>query len=203
MPEHADAQDPTAEHVVLLDDEGHAIGIADKLATHHGETPLHLAFSCYVFDDAGRLLVSQRALSKKVFPGVWTNSVCGHPAQGEVLEDAVRRRARRELGMELRDLRVVLPAFAYRAEMLGIVEHERCPVLVARAASPAQPAADEVEDVTWVPWHDFAGEVLAGTRTVSPWCRLQVQALDALGPEPQAWATGSRDELPAALRSLG
>ena len=102
---------------MLLDETGHAIGSAPKLTIHHAETPLHLAFSCYVFDPAGRLLVTQRALGKATFPGVWTNSLCGHPAPGEDVPQAVLRRAEQELGLRLGDLQLVLPAFRYQAAM--------------------------------------------------------------------------------------
>ncbi len=197
-----DVPAPT-EHVVLLDAAGAAIGTLAKADAHHADTPLHLAFSCYVFDEQDRLLVSQRALSKSVFPGLWTNSVCGHPASGESLDAAVRRRAAFELGLDLGPVRVVLPDFAYRAEMDGIVENEMCPVLVAGPLPGSAPAPNpaEVEDVQWVPWPDFAASVLDGWRSVSPWCALQVAALSALGTRWQDWPDGSSAALPAAVRA--
>ena len=67
------------ELVVLLDEHAQPIGTAPKASVHHRETPLHLGFSCYLFDPAGRVLLTQRALSKATWPGVWTNSYCGHP----------------------------------------------------------------------------------------------------------------------------
>ena len=190
------------ELVVLVSPEGEAVGTAPKAGVHHADTPLHLAFSVYLFDDAGALLVTQRSLTKATFPGVWTNSACGHPGPGEALHDAVRRRVGVELGLTVSDLRLVLPRFSYRAEQDGIVELELCPVLVGRVAGTApalRPAAAEVEAVEWVRWQRFAADVLGGRRTVSTWCREQVAELDALGPDPSRWPDADPDDLPAAL----
>jgi isopentenyl-diphosphate delta-isomerase len=190
---------PGPELVVLLSPEGEAVGTAPKETVHHAATPLHLAFSAYLFDDSGALLVTRRALDKATFPGVWTNSACGHPAPGEGLQDAVRRRVRQELGTEVADLRLVLPRFSYRAEMDGVVEWELCPVLVGRVGRAVGPDPAEVEDTEWVAWRDFAADVLAGRRSVSSWCREQVAELDALGPGPDDWPTGDAAALPPAL----
>ena len=166
------------EQVVLLDEDGRAIGVADKATVHHAATPLHLAFSCYVFDADGAVLVTQRALHKPTWPGAWTNSVCGHPAPGEDLADAVRRRARDELGLELDDIRLALPTFRYRAVMPdGVVENEMCPVVTARTRGTVRPSPDEVASYAWVDWPEFRSSVLDGTREVSPWCVEQVVVL--------------------------
>jgi isopentenyl-diphosphate delta-isomerase len=163
---------------------------------------LHLAFSAYLFDPAGRLLVTRRALGKRTFPGVWTNSVCGHPAPGELLPDAVYRRAADELGLQVTALRLVLPRFAYRAEMDGIVELELCPVYAGWVDRDHRldPAPDEVEDTEWVPWADFAADVIGGQRTVSTWCSEQVPQLLALGADPRRWPTAEDRLLPPAAR---
>ncbi|NYE38441.1 isopentenyl-diphosphate delta-isomerase [Nocardioides cavernae] len=183
------------EQVVLLDEDGRAIGTADKATVHHARTPLHLAFSCYLFDGEGNVLVTQRALHKRTFPGVWTNSCCGHPAPGEPMEDAVRRRVPQELGTDVTDLVLVLPRFRYRAEQDGIVENELCPVFVGRASGPVTADPDEVEDARWEPWAPFREAVLDGSRSVSVWCREQVAQLPA---EP--WTTPAADvaDLPPA-----
>ena len=187
----------TPELVVLLDEDGQAIGTADKAAVHHADTPLHLAFSCYLFDDAGNLLVTQRALHKRTFPGVWTNSCCGHPAPGEPLDDAVRRRVEQELGTSVTDLRLVLPRFRYRAEQDGVVENEMCPVFVGSASGGVSPDPDEVGEARWEPWEPFRASVLDGTRAVSVWCREQIAELPA---DPVSAPAADGDDLPPAAR---
>lgn len=187
------------ELVVLLDDDGRAVGTQDKATVHHGATPLHLAFSAYLLDPDGALLVTQRAPSKATFPGVWTNSVCGHPGPGEALDTAARRRAQDELGVTVGDLRLVLPEFSYVAEMGGVMENERCPVYVGMLAGREMaPDPAEVGGAEWVPWTTFSAEVLEGRRTVSSWCREQVEELVLLGPDPHAWPTADPTLLPPA-----
>jgi isopentenyl-diphosphate delta-isomerase len=186
------------ELVVLLDEEGRAVGTADKAEVHGSDTPLHLAFSCYVLDAEHRLLLTRRALHKKTWPGAWTNTVCGHPGPGEPLEDAVRRRGRDELGLEIETLTLVLPAYRYRFAMDdGTIENEMCPVFVGTTSGPARPDPDEVDDVAWVDWVELRTQVLAGARDVSPWCADQVGQLPA---EP--WSSPRADPglLPAAAR---
>ena len=77
------------EHVILLDKQDKPSGMLEKYAAHTLDTPLHLAFSCWLFNEQGQLLVTRRSLGKKAWPGVWTNSVCGHPQTGETFEQAV------------------------------------------------------------------------------------------------------------------
>jgi isopentenyl-diphosphate Delta-isomerase len=188
-----------SESVVLLDEEGRAIGTADKRTVHHADTPLHLAFSCYLFDADGSILITRRALHKATWPGVWTNSCCGHPAPGEQLEDAVRRRVEQELGVRVEGLRLLLPRFRYRAVMDdGVVEHEMCPVFVATTGDEVRPDPAEVEQVRWEPWDGFRAAVLDGSREISPWCREQVAELPA---DPLAATSASYDDLPAAARA--
>jgi isopentenyl-diphosphate delta-isomerase len=188
----------TVEEVVLLGEDGAAIGSAPKAEVHHADTPLHLAFSCYVFDEAGRFLLTQRARHKATFGGVWTNSACGHPAPGEAIEDAVRRRVEQEIGLTLDDLRLVLPHFRYRAMMdNGVTENEMCPVFVATTRDAVRLDPEEVDDFEWVDWPSFRAAVLDGSRDVSSWCVEQVAALPE---DPRSAGAADRADLPAAAR---
>jgi isopentenyl-diphosphate delta-isomerase len=189
------------EQVVLLDEGGAAVGVADKATVHHRETPLHLAFSAYVFNGAGELLMTRRADTKRTWPGVWTNSCCGHPQPGEVPAEAVGRRLEEELGIRACAIDLVLPRFRYRAVMPnGIVENEMCPVFRVRGEGEPVPDAAEVGATAWVPWRALVADVLGARRAVSPWSHLQIGQLDALGPDPSAWRVGAADELPPAAR---
>ncbi len=167
--------------VVLLDSDGRPSGTADRLAVHTAATPYHLAFSCYLFDDRGRLLLTRRALGKRTWPGTWTNSCCGHPRPGESARAAVERRVAAELGGPARDLELVLPSFSYRAvDSSGIVEHELCPVWVGRfRPSDLSPDPDEVMDTGWVEWPAVVRLVTDSPQLLSPWAALQVPLLAA------------------------
>lgn len=193
------------ESVVLLDEHGNAVGTAAKRQVHHERTPLHLAFSCYVFDRRGSVLVTRRALHKPTWPGVWTNSVCGHPAPDEDIADAVVRRAREELGLDLDALRLVAPRFRYLAVMEnGVQENEMCPVFTAVTSGTVDPDSEEVAEAVWEPWAEFRDGVLDGSRAVSPWCRQQVAVLAELAldtaPDKDAWADADWQDLPPAVR---
>ncbi len=180
---------PDTEVVVLLAEDGTPLGTHEKATVHTLDTPLHLAFSTHVFDGEGRILVTRRSLGKKAWPGVWTNSFCGHPAPGEAFEDAVTRRAARELGITVRDIRPALPDFRYRAvDASGIVENEICPVYTALAASAVDPLPDEVMDYQWVDAAELVRAVTATPWAFSPWLTLQLPLLypqGADGPGPR------------------
>lgn len=167
------------EMIVLVDKNGNEIGQAEKLTSHHANTPLHRAFSCYIFNDRGEFLLTQRAHAKKVWPGVWTNSVCGHPAPGEETVDAIERRLQYELGMTAKDFELILPKYTYKTPAFeGIIEHEFCPVYLARIKSTSKINPEEVAAIRWVAWDGFITEAEADSKNVfSWWCKDQLKHL--------------------------
>lgn len=171
--------DPKAELIVLVDPIGNPIGTAEKLPSHHANTPIHLAFSLYIFDDQGRFLATKRALHKKVWPGVWTNSCCGHPAPEEEMIEAMKRRVDYELGMQAKDFQILIPDYKYQTPPFnGIIENEFCPVYIARAATQPQPNPEETADFTWLDWQDYVTKTQADSSDVwSWWCKDQLKLL--------------------------
>lgn len=173
---------PDEALVVLLDEQLRPAGELPKSQVHHQDTPLHLAFSCYVFDDSGRLLLTRRGAGKLTWPGVWTNSCCGHPLPGEPAAEAAARRLREELGVRLVRSAVALPEFRYRAVAPdGMVENEFCPVLVGAVDGQPQPDPAEVLEHRWVPWSEVVDLVSIAPWALSPWAALQVPLLAGLG----------------------
>lgn len=166
------------ELVVLVDDDGVPTGSVEKFEVHTTDTALHLAFSCHVYNEAGEVLVTRRALGKLTWPGVWTNSFCGHPAPGEPLEDALARRALLELGIRIERLEPLLPYFRYRAvDASGIVENEICPVFRAVTTDAVAANPDEVAEWEWVDPASLRVAVSAAPYAFSPWIALQLAEL--------------------------
>lgn len=200
-PAEPPAQPPAEELVVLCSPDGRPTGTARKADVHHRDTPLHLAFSCYVFDPDGRVLVTRRARTKPTFPGVRTNSCCGHPGPGEAMDAAVRRRLLQELGVVAAQVDLILPAFRYRATAAdGTVENELCPVYRVRTdAVRVYVDASEVDDAWWVPWPVFADRHDPAD-PLSPWAADQVRQLAELGADPLRWPSGPAELLPVAAR---
>jgi len=172
------------EQVVFVDQHGAPTGeTGPKLASHTANTRLHLGFSCYIFRRSDNMfLLTQRAVRKKVWPGVWTNSVCGHPAPGESIPDAIKRRAAYELGLtQLEDITVQLPAYRYTTPPYhGIIENEFCPVYIAYTSQEPMPNPEEVEAYEWLPWPAYAARLTDDAGAMSYWAKDQYQQLQAL-----------------------
>jgi isopentenyl-diphosphate delta-isomerase len=189
------------EEVVLLDEQGAAIGVASKASVHGPDTPLHLAFSCYVLNDRGEALITRRSLSKSAWPGVWSNSFCGHPGPAEAVLSAVQRRAAYEVGLELTQIELALPVFRYRAvDASAVVENEVCPVYVASTSQQPTPHPGEVMDYAWVNPLDLGHSIRLTPSVFSPWLVLQAELLPLLGGSEQRLRANSHDARERVLR---
>ncbi|NPA43080.1 MAG: isopentenyl-diphosphate Delta-isomerase [Chlorobi bacterium] len=158
------------EKVILVDSEGKATGEMPKLEAHR-KGVLHRAFSVFLFDDRGRLLLQKRASGKYHSGGLWTNTVCSHPRPGEDTASAARRRLREEMGMEA-DLKEIF-SFVYRAELDGgLTEHEFDHVFIGRAESVPRPDPSEAEDFAYMHLHDIREDIRRRPEKYTAWFKI-------------------------------
>lgn len=172
------------ELVVLLNEQFEPIGTMPKAAVHTGDTPLHRAFSLFLFNRKGELLLQQRSSKKVAFPLVWTNSCCGHPAPDETYENAAKRRAAFELGITGFKPTMAIPDYRYQASMHGIKENEFCPVLTAVIDQEPTPNRDEVEATRWIRWTEWVDETRRHPESYSPWCVEETRLINERGAAP-------------------
>ncbi|HEV3471368.1 MAG TPA: isopentenyl-diphosphate Delta-isomerase [Pyrinomonadaceae bacterium] len=162
-----------SEQVILVDEADREVGTGGKLEAHR-EGALHRAFSVFVFDRRGRLLLQKRAAGKYHSGGLWSNTACGHPRPGEATAEAARRRLREEMNFDC-ELREAF-GFVYRAELRGgLVEHEYDHVFVGVYDGEPSPDAAEVEDWKWLSVEELRRGLEAEPERYSPWLRLAVE----------------------------
>lgn len=167
----------TIDHVVLVDNQNKVLGTAPKLETHNENTPLHRGFSVFLFNKKGDLLLQQRSRTKKTFPLVWSNSVCGHPMLNESSGEGAKRRLSYELGIDNVDIFEVISDYRYKVGMNGIYENEICPVLVCFTDKKPTANKSEIKNIRWIPWQTFLKEIDDKTKAYSLWSKEEAKLL--------------------------
>jgi isopentenyl-diphosphate Delta-isomerase len=164
------------EEVILVDAEDRKVGTMDKMEAHE-KGVLHRAFSIFIFNSNGHWLLQQRAPHKYHSPGLWSNTCCSHPRDGESVIDAGTRRLKEEMGMYCQ----LEPQFQfiYRCQLPnGLIEHELDHVLLGYSDMPPQLNAEEVADFRYVTTSELEQEMQAHPERFTVWfklCFLQVQ----------------------------
>jgi isopentenyl-diphosphate delta-isomerase len=175
--------------LIVVDEDDRAVGHLDKRACHDGEGVLHRAFSVFIFNRRGELLLQRRADEKRLWPGFWSNSCCSHPRRGERLEEAAARRLEEELGIaaEL----VYLYTFRYHARYSDAgSEREVCSVFVGRSDGPVRANRREIAEWRWIAPADLEAELARDPEAFTPWMKLEWPEVKAArGAAP---GTGSR-----------
>lgn len=165
------------EEVILVDEYDNAVGIAGKLAAHR-DGQLHRAFSIFVFDARGYLLLQQRAAGKYHSAGLWSNTCCSHPRPGEATAAATQRRLQEEMGIRCRLTEAF--SFVYRADLgNGMTEHEFDHVLFGRYDGAPRPNPEEVDAWKWMAPDDLRRDLDVRPGRYSFWlraCFAQVMA---------------------------
>ena len=152
-------EDERGEELILVDENDNPVGFEKKLGAHENGGKLHRAFSIFVFDTTGKMLLQRRAKQKYHFGGLWTNACCGHPKRGQALRDAVHARLREEFGFDT-ELREIF-SFVYRASdtKSGLTEHEFDHVFYGEFDGESQPNPAETEDWRRVDLSEFMVDV--------------------------------------------
>lgn len=165
------------DSVVLVDKNNRVLGTAPKLETHNQNTPLHRGLSVFLFNKKGKLLLQQRSKTKKTFPLIWSNSVCGHPMLNESNIDGAKRRLSYELGIKGVEIFEIISDYRYKVSMNGIYENEICPVLVCFTDKKPVTNKDEVENIRYIPWQNFLKEIDDKNKTYSLWSKEEAKLL--------------------------
>ncbi|MFT7651007.1 MAG: isopentenyl-diphosphate delta-isomerase [Limisphaerales bacterium] len=165
-----------SEHLILVDSADGELGTLSKSACHDGPGILHRAFSLFIFNPEGELLIQQRAADKRLWPSFWSNSCCSHPRSGESLETATQRRCQQELGFTT-PLQFVYK-FEYHAEFgdLG-AERELCSVFVGAFDGAMRINQAEISAHRWIAPHELDAELAENPERFTPWFHLEWASL--------------------------
>jgi len=160
------------EQLILVDRDDREIGHLGKAEAHLGSGVLHRAFSVFVFNPDGELLVQQRASGKRLWPGYWSNTCCSHPRHGEQMDSAVARRLKEELDMTA-ELRFLFK-FRYqtRYDAHG-AEHELCWVYAGRSAEQPHPNVDEIAAWRYLTLPTLQAEIIYAPEQFTPWFKIE------------------------------
>ncbi len=166
------------EDLILVDRDDVCVGHLSKAHCHDGSGVLHRAFSLFLFNEAGELLLQQRSAQKRLWPGFWSNSCCSHPRRGESMEVATRRRLSDELNFET-ELEHVYH-FCYTASYGDAgSENELCHVYLGRATSDVRPNRSEIEDIRFLSPGSLSAEMQESPERFTPWFKQEWEELVA------------------------
>ena len=163
------------EQVILVDENDRQIGLMEKQAAHIGPH-LHRAFSVFIFNSKGELLMQQRALSKYHSPGLWTNTCCSHPRDGETLAEATSRRLMEEMGMTCEMHEVY--TFIYKAPVgQGLTEHEFDHVWIGRSDDTPLINREEVESWKYMNLNDLKNDIALHPELYTEWFKITFEEM--------------------------
>ena len=167
------------EHVILVDEKDNEIGSMEKIEAHE-KALLHRAFSIFVFNKKGEMMLQQRAFSKYHSPGLWTNTCCSHPRPGETLDEATSRRIVEEMGFqcEMKELF----SFIYKAAFdHGLTEHELDHVFIGKYNDIPYINPEEVEAWKWIKLDELLEDVKQHPDRYTVWFKIALKEMERKG----------------------
>jgi isopentenyl-diphosphate Delta-isomerase len=161
-----------SEELILVDRDDNVLGYDTKARVHDGDGILHRAFSIFLFNTHGELLLQQRSAKKRLWPLFWSNTCCSHPRRGEDLEAATQRRLREELGLTTPLEALFKFEYVARYESAG-TEHELCSVFAGLTSVSPRVHPDEIAAVRWMPSASVASALATEPSRYTPWFKLE------------------------------
>ncbi len=158
------------EEVILVNKKDEKIGTEEKMKAHR-EGKLHRAFSIFIFNSKGELLLQQRAETKYHAPGLWSNTCCGHPRPGEETGAAAVRRLKEEMGIDGVELKEVF-SLAYDLPVSGLVEKEFDHIFFGRFDGQPRLNPEEAQDFRWVNLEELKRDIEKNEKKYTPWLRV-------------------------------
>lgn len=160
------------ESLILVDSNDQVLGHMPKVDAHVGQGTLHRAFSIFLFNRDGQVLMQQRADDKPLWGGFWSNSVCSHPRRGEEVADAAKRRLREEIAINADVIR--LYKFEYHAQFNAErAEHEMCTVFVACSDDKVAGNPTEIADFAFMAPEELDRELADNPDNYTPWLKME------------------------------
>jgi isopentenyl-diphosphate delta-isomerase len=165
-----------SEELILVDEHDNELGFLSKQQCHDGAGILHRAFSLFVFNAMGELLLQKRSADKRLWPLFWSNSCCSHPRKGESMEVATRRRLQEELDVQA-DLEFVYK-FSYRAQFGEHgSENELCSVYLGRTDQTYSANANEIAEARFISIDALSNELRTNPEEFTPWFKMEWERL--------------------------
>ncbi len=160
------------EPLILVNEKDEILGYKDKVSCHVGDGILHRAFSIFIFNGKGQVLMQKRSAEKPLWPLYWSNSCCSHPRKGESYEIATQRRLKEELGFTT-DLKFLFK-FQYQARFGEVgSENELCSVYVGRYDGPVQTNQREIAEWEWMDVEALEREMRSHPEHFTPWFKME------------------------------
>lgn len=166
------------EYILLVDENDNVIGKEEKIKTHQ-EGKLHRAFSIFVFNSEGELLLQKRAKSKYHSGGLWSNTCCSHQRVGEILEKAAHRRLKEEMGFDC-ELKKIF-SFTYKVKLNNdLFEHEHDHVFIGNFDGKPNPNSEEVDEWKWVDLKELKRDIQKNPDNYTYWLKMSINKVISL-----------------------
>jgi len=160
------------EEIILVDENDNEIGFEEKINAHKNGGKLHRAFSIFIFNSEGKMLLQLRSKKKHHFKELWTNACCSHPIKGEKLEDVIHRKLKQEMGFDTK-LKEIF-SFIYKATDINsnLTEYEFDHIFVGKYDNEPKSNSEEVDKWKWIDVNELKKDIEKNPQKYTPWFKL-------------------------------